>query len=213
MSYYSELKDLTLEELVTRFHGPSIDQDFYSEVAFQIRAKGKAGNDILWKEFDFSLDEERLGAIIFALSYPANDAKNVPIDDSTNTEFRDRLLTLLHDNRPSICAGAIDALTRLDEMSSIDAVLELYQSPSPLVRGAVLRYVARLHPKLAKQYLLESLQDPNYIVRENAIDELDDLDATEAIPYIQPLLMDEHPHVRQAARTAIENLQESLDES
>jgi HEAT repeat protein len=54
--------------------------------------------------------------------------------------------------------------------------------------------------------LIHALSDQEFIVRENAIDELGELGQPEAIPYLQPLLNDEHPDVRQAAETAIEVL-------
>ena len=64
-----------------------------------------------------------------------------------------------------------------------------------------------LYPNKALPLLIEALKDPDFIVRENAADELGELYEVEAIPYLHQLLRDSHPHVRQAAQTAIEMLE------
>jgi hypothetical protein len=51
------------------------------------------------------------------------------------------------------------------------------------------------------------LQYPDVLVYENACNELDDLEAVEAMPALTPLLDDPHPHIQQAARTGLDNLQ------
>ena len=59
---------------------------------------------------------------------------------------------------------------------------------------------------VAKPLLYDALSSSHPIVRENAIDELDELDCKEALPRIRTLLDDPDKNVRQAAKTAIENL-------
>ena len=122
--------------------------------------------------------------------------------------LRGILLSYLHDRRPLIVADAVDGLAFLGATDTADAILPLRTHPDPYIRGSVLRFISRLFPKEAPPILLEALQDPHYIVKENAIDELDNLGAIEAIPYIRPFLSDPHPHVVQAAQTAISNLEE-----
>ena len=218
MAYYPELEDMTLDELVACFHGLPTEADddtfvYFSEVALQLRRKGKAGNSILWQEFDHSsLDEEHLRAVICALTFPDEYPGLTPLEDSMKTALHKKLPVLLRDHRPLIQAEVIDGLESLGDKSMVEAVLELYKSPSPYVRGAVLRYMARLHSAIAKKYLLESLKDSHYVVRLNAIDELDWIDAVEAIPHIRELLTDEDPDVREAAETAIKNLTDRLED-
>jgi HEAT repeat protein len=74
------------------------------------------------------------------------------------------------------------------------------------VRCAALGFVRRYDPERAKNTLLSALDDEAYLVRMCAADELDELDDPTVVPHLQPLLADSHPHVRQAAETAIENL-------
>lgn len=86
-------------------------------------------------------------------------------------------------------------------------MLILRDHTSPYVRGAVLRFVSELYPELATKLLFESLRDQHALVRQNAIDELDDLGMIESLPSIRLLLNDSHPDVRQAAQTAVANLE------
>jgi HEAT repeat protein len=92
-----------------------------------------------------------------------------------------------------------------------EQVMALLHHPDPYVKGSVLRYLSQLCPEKAIAELLDALNDSHFIVRERAVDELGELSAAETIPFIRPLLNDPHPHVRQAARTAIDNLSEPTD--
>ena len=74
------------------------------------------------------------------------------------------------------------------------------------MRGAAGRYLAGLWPATALAALYAQLHDASYVVRESAVDALDDAGLVAAVPLIEPLLRDRHPHVRQAAQTALENL-------
>jgi HEAT repeat protein len=69
--------------------------------------------------------------------------------------------------------------------------------------------MAKLHPEKAIPLLLASLESEDAIIRENAIDELDDLDFKGAVPYLSKLINDPDINVRQAAQTALDNLQDT----
>lgn len=202
---YPELDNLNLKELIDCWHKLPLDGEeyaalYYSEVASLIRSQGEAGIAFLFEEISRA-DTEKLGAILFFLP---------PLD---HPAIRDILLRYLHDERPSIVANAVDGLQRQGEKDIIDEVLTLRTHPSPYVRGSVLRFISHLYPESAPSLLIEALQDSDYIVRENAIDELDSLGVVEAIPYIHPLLADSHPDTRQAAKTAVENLERLTDKA
>jgi HEAT repeat protein len=108
-----------------------------------------------------------------------------------------------------VVAEAIDSLGRIGAGDALERVARLQQHGDPFVRGAVLRFLRRTVPERVKPLLLAALSDEAYIVRENAVDELDELGDPSVIPAIRPLLDDPHPHVREAARTAIEDLEMS----
>jgi HEAT repeat protein len=199
MSFYPELDNLTLKELIGYFKGQPFEREdpstYYLEVAILIKNQGNAGIDYLYRVIE-EADAERLRGIIFALTESSLE--------------REKLLPLLfkylEHQHPLIVAEAIDGLCKLEDKNAINQVLVMLEHSSPYVRGSALRFVARLHPDKALPLLLDKLKDPHFIVRENAIDELDELGLPSVIPYLQPLLFDAHPHVQQAAQTAIENL-------
>jgi hypothetical protein len=70
MTVYPELENLDLKALIDRFYGPNLghEWDYYDEVAFCIRTKGKTGNAFLLKALKTANDEERLRAILVAHS-------------------------------------------------------------------------------------------------------------------------------------------------
>ncbi len=204
MGVYPELDNLNLEALINCWYQPPLDGEeyavsYYDELAALIREKGEAGITFLFGEIS-KANTERLGAILFFL--PPQD----------HPLLQDTLRSYLHDERPHVVARAIDGLRRQGEKDSINEVLSLRAHPSPYVRGSVLRFISELYPESAPSLLLEALQDPHYIVRENAIDELDRLGVVEAISSIRPLLADPHPDTRQAAETAIQNLEERVSD-
>lgn len=202
MSIYPELDKLNLPKLIDCFQKtvPEDESDsiYFDEVALLIRQQGKAGIDFLFGELDRA-NLEQLRGIILALTFPP------PVE---HPSLQGILLSYLHDRRPLIVADAVDELSFLGATDTADAVLPLITHPDSYIRGSVLRFISRLFPLSAPPILLEALQDPHYIVRENAIDKLDDLGTIEAIPYIRPFLSDPHPHVVEAAETAISNLEE-----
>jgi HEAT repeat protein len=56
---------------------------------------------------------------------------------------------------------------------------------------------------------MAALTSKEPIVRQNAVDELDELNFSQALPAIKRLLRDKDRSVRQAARTAVRNLEEA----
>ena len=206
MSFYSELDNLSLSELIARFHGAPLEGDeyaytYYSEVALLIRQKGKAGVEFLWNEAK-KADTTRLRATLLALTQP-------PLEEPA---LRGWLLSLLEDERPLIVAEAIDSLTRQAEADTLEEVLPLRGHVSPYVRGSVLRFMSEFYPERAVGLLIDALNDAHFIVRENAADELGELEAVEALPFLRAKLEDAHPDVRQAAETAIEMLEPLAEE-
>jgi len=200
MSFLAELDNLTFDQLINRFEIPKHHEGavYYQEVAARIRAQGDIGIGFLFGKLNAARMEQTRG-ILVGLTCP-------PLEASTlRTLLRQKLLAYLDDKRPLVVMDAIDALRVQNERDILDKILALRNHPSPYVRSAVLRY-SHFHPAEAHPLLLAALQDPHYLVRENAIDELDDLGVVDAVQHIHPLLEDAHPHVRQAAQTAIDNL-------
>jgi len=93
--------------------------------------------------------------------------------------------------------------------SARPAILNLRDHPSPYVLGAVLRYMRQLFPRAAKSMLVQALKSADPIVRQNGIDELDELGCVEALPTIKRLIRDKDRDVRQAARSAVKNLEDA----
>jgi len=199
MTFYPDLNNFTLNQLIERFHKQPLEGEdtstYYSEIALLISQQGEPGVEYLYKSMN-SADQERLRGIIFALT-----------ESETKTEkLRKIMLSYLHDQRPMIVAEAIDGLCKLEEKHALDHVLVMLDHSSPYVRGSVLRFLARLYPEQALPQLLDKLKDPHFIVRENAVDELDELGIPAVVPYLKPLLSDPNPDVQQAVQTAIQNL-------
>jgi HEAT repeat protein len=201
MSIYPELDGLDINELIEKWNSQSIIPEeselYYQEIAYLIREQGDVGNQFL---ANFLLDKRNLedeNRIQAALRFP-------PL--SKDKDINDFLLQCLSDQRPQIIFLAIDALCYIQDLSVLERILSFRGHSDPHVRGSVLRYLRELYPDTAYSFLIDSLQDSHYIVRDTAIDELDELQDIRAIPYIEPLVNDAHPYVRQAAQTALKNL-------
>jgi HEAT repeat protein len=197
---YLELAELDVDVLVERLAAPCPEGDeyaaaYYDDVAITLRARGQRGTDALLERLSTS-DELRAASILVAFATPPRDESMIPV-------FR----AYLDDGRPRVLLEVIDGLWYLRDRDVHDRIEALHDHASPYVRGAVLRYLSRLFPDEALPYLRTALRDPHFVVRESAVDEYDELDAIGAIDDIRPLLSDSHPDVRQAARTAIANLE------
>ncbi len=201
MSFYPELENLNVEELLALFWQSPLEEEdpflYYSEVANTIARKYKEGIILLSEQIE-KADTPRLIGIIFALTQ----------EPQNNSNLHNLLCGYLNDERPMVVAETIDALRRLEEKDSINKILTLQNHPSPYVRGSVLRYVARLYPEKAMSLLIQALNDTDFLVRENAADELGELGVVTVIPLLHPLLTDSSQDVREAAQTAIEMLED-----
>lgn len=204
MSFYPELREKDLEGLKTCFQSPAPKEEeataYYQEVAHLIASRGEEGRQYLARAVD-GADQPQLRGIIFGLGEGPDK----------NPLSRDILFRFLRDERPLIVAEAIDGLRNQGYRDVLDVVLPLYEHPSPYVKGSVLRFVASQDPTRANDLLFKALKDPSFIVRENAADELGELRQQESIELLRPLLEDPHPHVRQAAESAIETIRSAQD--
>lgn len=205
MTFYPELDQLNLEELIARFEIPPPEGEeyadaYYLEVASLIGQKGEQGVAFLVEQLG-KADTARLRAILSALT-------GAGLETPLTAE---QLFSYLEDERPEIVAEAVDGLRRQCKKEGTGRVLGLLQHPSPYVRGSVLRFMSQLHPDSALTLLINALKDKHFIVRENAADEMGELGKPEALPHLRSLLTDPNVDVRQAAQTAIEILEAKRD--
>jgi HEAT repeat protein len=206
MSFYPELDNLSLTELISRWNNELPEEyecanTYYGELASLILDKdGSSGHDYLLSVMSHELTPARIGAVLFLMPSPEN-----PLP-------KEKLLRYLHESDSYVVSCTIRGLTQQGEKDAINDVLALKSHASPQVRSSVLDFVSKLCPELAVSLLIKSLKDSSHIVRESAIDELDYLQVVKAIDDIKPLLTDTHPFTRQAAQTAIKNL-EAYEES
>jgi hypothetical protein len=204
---YPEFNDLRLPQLIELFWDRRFDSVdagdgsiYYSEVAWRIVQRGHEGLQFLLDTAN-NCSVGQLRGILVALSFP-------PCLDDPRI---DHLIEACLDNsHPIIIADAIRALASRGKAELINRVLSFQNHSCEYVRGSVLVFMRRLYPQQSLLLLLDALHDPHYIVRESAIDELDDLGDVSAISAIEPFLTDPEGDVRQAARTAIENLMDRL---
>jgi hypothetical protein len=215
MSYLPYLDNLTLEKLIARFHGPNPEGDgyiYYDEVAIKIREKGKIGNRWLTRTLKImdDSDEERLRAVLLALrfSHDSEFGGIVPLASSQKRAFSARLLAYLDDERPFIVGDTIEALRCIRAKDALDRVLRLRDYPHYYVRCQVLSYMQALHHEISFPILTEALKDEEYWVREEACDQLSELGNADALPYLRSLLIDSSPYVQQAAKNAIESIED-----
>jgi HEAT repeat protein len=200
MSIYPELEHLPPEELIAAFEagpgsaaGLSADEHdlWLDEVACKIAAHGERGLDFLLRRLG-TADEARLRALLLGFSFADPEALR-----KRGGEVQGQLRAFLLDHRPGIVAGAVDTLSHLDDGEAVERVVPLLRHPS----------LSRHRPDMARPLLRQALESPEWVIRENAVDELDELNDREALPQLRRLLSDEHEHVRQAARSAVEHLE------
>lgn len=199
---FSELDNLSYSELVDCFEGPPVDGEeyalgWYEEVADCLRESGDEGISFLFEQVE-TVDPVRLAAVLVVLTGPPT------VVDSRLGLWLPGFLS--HPEHVVVMA-AVDGLSTQEDTHQ-DEVMALRDHPDPYVRGSVLRFISRVLPQEAIPFLIDALNDPHYIVRENAIDELDELGASyDVVPRLRTFLDDPHPDVRQAAATAICNVE------
>ena len=205
----------SLDELLRAFDsGPhpadAVEEEeiplWLDEVAMLIAEKGEAGLAALLQRLP-GPEEARVRAILAGLAF-------LPVDvrQKNRPRLERLLLPFLEDPRPTIIAEAVDALRHLDCPAAVKHLRPLLKQRSPEVVGSVLRFLAQHWPDEARPVLMQALESPEPLVRENAVDELDDLGCVAALPQLRQLLDDEDEDVRQAARTAVSNLEELTEQ-
>jgi len=205
------LRNIKPIELMMQFmgyHTPRIPKDesefWLQEVAVAIANASSDWADVLLA-FAPHADELRLRAILLALSF---------VKEKLSEKQRVFLCALarglLADRRPMVVAEAVDTLTSLGCRRAKESISSLSRHSSPYVRGSVLRHFARRHPKEAVPLLERALHSKEPVVRQNAVDELDEMNYTPALATIKRLLADPDKDVRQAARTAVEHLENGV---
>ncbi len=208
MAYFPALNDLGLEGLQSVFtdrhraegHGDEAEL-WLEEVAIEIAKSGEAGIRFLLSCIP-GADSRRLRAILAGLGSIRNK-----LSARRRIEICNVGRAFLNDSRPMIIAEAVDLLRHHGCKSARAAILKHRGHRSPYVVGSVLRYMSRLFPRMAVPMLVQALASGEPVVRQNGIDELDELDCVEALPTIKSLLKDKDRFVRQAARTAVKNLE------
>ncbi|WP_158430210.1 HEAT repeat domain-containing protein [Nocardia cyriacigeorgica] len=191
----SNLGGLSLSDLVARFSVEGEYDDFYEAVAEELYRQGQAGIEVLGQE----LVGRRVPQLRAALTVLA-------LHQGEDPAFVDAVRTLVGGSEPVVVADAIRILGSLGATDMGQAVRRTGDHQAPIVRAAVLDYLARAEPDSARPALMQGLNDSDYIVRETAVDALDDLGVTDAVSAIEMLLEDPHEDVRLAARTAVDNL-------
>jgi HEAT repeat protein len=152
-------------------------------------------------------DDDQLHAILLSLCFVGAEARA-----DREQEIREILTSFVRDPRPMVAAQAIDTLNSLGSRDVEEQLWPLLHHNSPYVVGSVLRFLSHHDPERARPILLDALESPEPIILQNAVDELDELECIEALPRIRPLLNDHDEWVRQAAQTAVLNLEELFRE-
>jgi len=212
--FFPQLREKATDDLLRFLAGekkPRVPEDeMYSwleEAAVQIASTGTKGIDSLLTLVP-TADELRLRAILVAMWVEKEN-----LSPSQRTNVRKIARRLLSDKRDLIVADAVDTLRRFKCRDAAPAVVPLLNHLSPYVIGSALRFIARLEPSKAVPLLVKALKSEMHIVRENAVDELEEMDYKPALAKIKPLLKDPNADVRQAARTAVENLGEGHEKA
>ena len=199
MGSYPALRGIPLLKLISKFQsrcpdGPGYSAGYFLEVAERIGESGSDGVEFLKSQLS-NPSAVKVRAAVYALAARTRAPETITM-----------LLSFLGDKRPIVVAESIDGLRRNHHGASLKRILPLSSHPNPYIAGASLRYVSAFNRTRAKDLLIKSLKNPRQVVRANACDELDRLNVSEAIPHLTPLLRDPAKPVRQAARTAVDNL-------
>lgn len=211
MAFIPELEGRPIPELLTFLDTAEdgvggVPEDelplWLDEAARRIGESGAKGLEELLRRVTGPGDAPRLASVLLGLSFVPREALAGRRD-----EVRGALLARALGASPHVAARAIDALRHLEYREAQGQILPLLEHGSPYVVGSVLRYLSTHAPDIARPLLLKALNSPEPVIRSNAIDELDGLDCVEALPRLRALLTDPDENVRQAAQTAVENLE------
>ena len=206
---FADLADQPLEELMDSFviperapkGSPQERQLWLDELAVQIAETGEGGMSfLLW--YLPRASAERLQASFVALSLVGRQ-----LNPKRRREISKRIEQFLDGHGPPVVAGVIDALRHLGYRTALARIYSLRNHRSPNVVGAVLRFLSAHDRKRGVPLLEAALKSKSSIIRQNAIDQLDNLNRVRALPRIRRLLDDPDRDVRQAAETAVANLE------
>lgn len=191
---------MPFSELVEVFNNDILlknDEAYLGDVAAAIAKNGQAGFEFLLDAIKKGADTRRRWAV-FGLA-----------NGSDQNEKVDLLLTqLITDKCPEVLSEVIDGFIAIQDNTRWKVIDGFRNHKSEYVRGAVLRYACyALKKEEAFKILIEGLHDPHFIVIENAIDELDYLGDPKAIESIKTFVNHENLDVREAALTAVSNLE------
>lgn len=206
-THYPQLNQMTLPELMAHFRAEHLDEEGeedwwqYDDTALLIRKlDARAGVDFLFQMLSSTQSVAKKRAILSTLT-------SRPMLDTP--EIFDLLIKCLDDQEDVVAMDAIDGLRHLMKFDLLDRVMIFKNHPSPYVRAAVLRFIGGLFPNQAVPYLIDAIHDPHFIPREETADTIGEMDIEDDekrqlfMPYLEILLNDEHPDVRQAAETTI----------
>lgn len=194
------LADLSVAELMARWSVGDEYDDYYELIALALSEQGAPGIEVLERE----LDGRRVPQIRAALTV-------LEIHRGHDPEFVEKVEWLAGTSEPLVAGDAIRLLGFLGVTAPEELIRGKLNHPAPFIRAAMLDHLARTQPRSAYPALVRGLADSDHIVRETAVDALDDLGSTDAIASIEPLLQDPDENVRQAARTAVDNLRARAD--
>lgn len=209
---HPELHKMTLPKLIAYYHAEHLNEEgkedwyFYHDIAMTITNYGIEGFRSLAEEYKTSRSLTRKDASLTALW-----SSNIP----ETPEFLDLFLDALGSSEAELITIAIHYLRQTRHSEYLDRVLIFRAHPDGWVRGAVINFIGELFPRASIPMLIEAISDPHFVPREIAVDVMDEMEMEDEekrqlfLPYFQVLLNDEHPDVRQAAETAIANLEDT----
>ena len=189
------IADKSLEELLSIFNCDiNSDDDFYDVIAFNIVL---VSNDYFLNNLN-RFKGKRMRAALFGLGF----------HQMKSEKLKKTLESSLHNSDELIVSEAINSLIKLEYFNFSDELMHLFlKHDSPYIRSIMLKYVRCSLKSEAFQLLIKYLVDDHFIVRESAIDELVSLNSKQSITYIKNLLNDPSAEVREAASSAIQELE------
>jgi HEAT repeat protein len=203
MTEEKQLHEMSLDELIAVFERDSQGDegwaDYYVETAATILSyRGDSGVRYLL-DYLPSADTAHTEAILIAFRD----------HELEREEVREAMLSALDDSRPQVLYAAIWGLQGRGVRHLLPRIEPLVQHESSAVRSAAFRYLARLYPEIALNYVDALHADPNWSVREQVLTELEDTHDERfgelAVPYALKSLDDPHPYVREDAAMLLED--------
>lgn len=190
---YEQIEIARLGDAISK----SESTDERHQIALAIRRLGIRGIEWVREQVTRGPAPDLVPTVVFAMSSPF-------IQEGWAYDY---LIRMLSSPDPTIVFETVEALRRA-QVDLAGDMIALYESPDPLVRGAVLRMIVGRRPD-ADDYIRKALNDESYLVRESAVDLIDEQCLVQYIGDLHQLLNDEHEDVREAALTAVRNLREN----